>query len=177
MRENQVKEVFEKVRSELESLEIPISTHIDSIRVNPRPKKRLGVCRAEKRQGKAISYTIELSEILLKCDEQAICTVIAHELLHTCPGCLNHGKKWKSYGRKVQEHTGYVITTTANYRDLGLPEQDREEKSKYIIECPVCGYVYSRKRMCPLLKNPERYKCGKCGANLAGSLKSTTSCR
>lgn len=27
----------------------------------------------------------------------ALCSVIFHELVHTCPGCFNHGPRWKRW--------------------------------------------------------------------------------
>ena len=92
------------------------------------------------------------------CDDIKLCSIIAHEILHTCPGSFNHGKIWKEHGRQVEHFLGY-------------------ESIKYIIVCKKCGQKYERKRICPLVKNPKKYRCGKCGGKLELLHKHTTSCR
>lgn len=177
MDERELNRLFDKVKNELKSLEIPISDDILGIHVNNRTKKRLGACKIEKRPGKNPLYSIEISRSVLQCTEEQICSVIAHECLHTCPQCFDHGKKWKEYGEKVSQALGYRISRTIETEEMGIKPAPGEEKVKYIVVCQNCGQIYERKRMCPLVRDPAKYRCGKCGMPLANGIKSTTSCR
>ena len=40
--------------------------------------------------------------------DEALKNVIAHELCHTCPRSMNHGKEWKKWVNRMNEH-GYKI--------------------------------------------------------------------
>lgn len=85
--------VLEQVRA----AGIPASAQIDpQVRVNTRAKKRYGRCIF--RDGR---YEIELSARLQAADSSVVHTVLAHEVLHTCPGCMNHGARWKQYAAKM----------------------------------------------------------------------------
>ena len=84
--------VLEQVRA----AGIPASAQIDpQVRVNTRAKKRYGRCIFRDRR-----YEIELSARLQAADSSVVHTVLAHEVLHTCPGCMNHGARWKQYAAK-----------------------------------------------------------------------------
>ena len=163
--ERDINILVEKVKTELKAAGIPVSDNIKGVVINDRTKKRLGACRAERRFPEETWYTIELSKTVLGCGERELCGIIAHELIHTCPQCFNHGKKWKKYGEKAAA-LGYKVKRTAEYGDLGIAEPAGLEKVRYSVKCGVCGQVYERKRMCPLIRNPKRYRCGKCGSRL-----------
>ncbi len=158
-----------EVSQELIEIDIPISKNIKEIKVNSRVKRRLGGCMIEKKPLCAPTYTIEISKHALDCSEDDIKRIIAHELLHTCPGCFDHGKKWQTYGALVEKQLGYEIRRTIDYKEIGIPEPGGMEKINYVIKCKNCGQEYRRKRMCPLIKNPEKYRCGKCGESLGQS--------
>ena len=82
---------------------------------------------------------------------------------HHCKGCFNHGKKWKLYCNEVERSLGYRITRTQKYEDIGLEKPVDKEQIKYIVKCSGCGTEFPRKRLCNIVRNPEKYKCGKCG--------------
>lgn len=88
--------LLKKVAKELKDIEIPVSDHIYGITVNTRTKKRLGACRKIKGADGNIHYTIEIAGIVAQGEEKIICQIIAHELIHTCPGCFDHGKNGKN---------------------------------------------------------------------------------
>ena len=169
-------EILQDVRRELISVGIPVSPNIKGLRINTRTKKRLGCCQKEKRQGQHEAYIIEISKNVLGCREEDIRMIMAHELIHTCPGCFDHGKKWKKYASVARERLGYLISRTVSPEDLAIADISREEP-RYKITCPVCGQTFIRKRMCPLIRTPERYRCGRCGSSLAGTAIDTISCR
>ena len=61
---------------------------------------------------------------------------------------------------------GYHIKRMVNFEELGISAPKEAESIKYTAVCKMCGQQYPRKRMCPLIKNPGRYRCGKCGGRL-----------
>lgn len=164
--EKDIKKYTINLATELKNAGIPVSDNIIDVTVNKRAKKRLGCCRQIKDNGKVKKYVIEISHIVTACDEKALKTIIVHELLHTCPGCFNHGKKWKQYSQMAANLMGIQIKRTADYLQLGISIPEKKEETKYFLRCSACGQLYERKRMCPLIKHPERYRCGKCGNRL-----------
>lgn len=177
MKQKEVELLVKKVSQEMKAIGIPISDNIEAITINNRAKKRLGCCKRRKNVLGKTAFTIEISRYALSCEKEKLCSIIAHELLHTCKGCFNHGDKWKKMGIRVEKELGYPISRTVNYEELGLEKPVSSERTKYIITCKKCGQIIERKRMCNLVKNVEKYRCGKCGAPLELKAKSTTSCR
>lgn len=173
----ELEQLVKKVANEMLKAGIPISQNIEAVTINSRAKKRLGCCKRRKTITGRYFYTIEISKYALNCKEKELCSIIAHELLHTCKGCFNHGIKWKKMGIIVEEKLGYPITRTVDYEKLGLEKPESAECVKYIITCTKCGQTIERKRLSNLVKNTEKYRCGKCGGTLELQAKSTTSCR
>ena len=166
-----------EVAEEGKSIGIPISNRITDVKVNTRAKARLGSCRQIKKPLQKDSFIIEISHRLFEAEEKKIKEVIAHELLHTCPGCMNHGKKWKLYAEEMNRAFGYGITRTYTDEKIGITPLPTREEYKYTLVCNGCGTLIKRKRRCRLVENPELYRCGKCGGTMKLCEKSTTSCR
>lgn len=85
---------------------------------------------------------------------------LTHELIHTIPGCMNHGEKFKricSLLNKINPTLKLQVTTS--FLDYGIIE--KRKSPKYVCKCNYCGkeYLYWRKPN----YNMERYLCGKCG--------------
>lgn len=153
----------------LRDLNIPISRRIDpAVRVNTRAKCRLGCCYrlpardGERAEGTHWDYAIEVSASLLDRPEQLRETLL-HELLHTCPGCQNHGAAWKAWAAKAGEAFGVSIRRLAPAEE-GRPPK-RREPIKYVLECRSCGAKIARSRLSKAVLHPERYRC-KCGGKL-----------
>ena len=145
------------VTAEIQETGIPTSQKIDPhVRINSRAVRRFGRCIRE-----GDRYCIELSARLLSGSESACRTVLAHELLHTCAGCMNHGTRWKRYAARIQAALGYEVTRSATDTALGT----EPPAAKYQIICSSCGRVLLRYRASPLTRNPERYRC-RCGGTL-----------
>ena len=73
-------------------------------------------------------------------------TSMIHELIHTIPGCLHHGRNFKNIGRLVNKM--YSKSNPAEPKcleDYGV--QVQEQSPKYKITCQNCGkdYLYMRK--------------------------------
>lgn len=152
-----LKEVIEEARE----LEIPVPDNIsEEIIINSRPKKRFGCCR--RAEGK---FKIEVSKFALNCDESKIRQIIAHEVLHTCDGCYEHGNLWKKYAAKMNDTYGYNIKRVSSFEEMGLPEEDKVREAKYIIKCNSCGREYPRQRFTCVMKKINAYRCC-CGGKL-----------
>ncbi|MBQ9960639.1 MAG: SprT-like domain-containing protein [Firmicutes bacterium] len=173
----ELEKLIKKVAEELIAIGIPVSRNIEKITINGRARKRLGACHRRKSMTGRYYYTIEISKYALNCEEKQLRSIIAHELLHTCTGCFNHGEKWKKMGELIENRLGYPISRTVDFSKLGLKEPAASETVKYVVICKGCGQKIERKRMCNLVKNIEKYRCGKCGDLLELQEKSTTSSR
>lgn len=93
-----MKEIYEEVRA----LDIPVSGNIEpEVQINTRAKKRYGRCM--RLHGEKYEYRIEVSAYLEDKDENCVRSVLAHELLHTCPRCMNHKLLWKTYAGKNEQ--------------------------------------------------------------------------
>lgn len=102
-----MKEIHEEVRA----LGIPVSGNIEpEVQINTRAKKRYGRCM--RLHGEKYEYRIEVSAYLEDKDENCVRSVLAHELLHTCPRCMNHKLLWKTYAGKMNNAYSYCITAT-----------------------------------------------------------------
>ena len=158
---NDFDKLFLEVKNEAMKLKIPFSPNIDPhIQVNTRAKRRFGMCTKTKD-----GFSIELSAVLLDVPEISCRQVLAHELIHTCRGCYNHGKLFHKYAEKMNAAYGYEIKSTNTPEELGIKDTSAEKPPKYIIVCTKCGYQYLRSRTCPLVENPSRYLC-RCGGKL-----------
>lgn len=160
--------ILKEVIDEARELKIPVSAYIaEEVRVNPRPKKRFGCCRLV--EGK---YRIEISEFVLDCDEGKIRSVLAHEVLHTCKDCSNHGPLWKEYAGRMNRRHGYQIRRVSSLEEMGIEEMQgpsagslQEDRIRYIIKCTKCGREYPRQRFTCVMKKINAYRC-QCGGKL-----------
>lgn len=149
--------LYEEAES-LRAMGIPISREIQpQVVVNTRAKRRLGCCI--RKEG---VFTIEVSSGILNQPELLRDTLV-HELLHTCYGCQNHGKRWKAYAAKVGEKLGVEVHRTVAVD--GPVERLRQDPVKYFLRCKSCGAVIPRRRMSKAVKNPSHYRCA-CGGKL-----------
>lgn len=159
MTQGELNALMAEMIASLTSLGIPLSKRIvPEVKVNTRAKKRLGCCILQ-----SYVYTIEISQFVLS-DEQLLRETMAHELLHTCKSCRNHGERWKQYAAIVNKELGYNISRTVKIE--GGDVRLREEANKYLLVCTSCGTEIWRARMSKTIKSPWRYRCGKCGGKL-----------
>lgn len=150
--------LMREVAEQAKKAGIPISNRIaPRVTINPRAVNRLGCCR---RKGE--DYVIELSARVAGGSEESCRETLAHELLHTCWGCQNHGARWKEYARRMNQTYGYHIKRVAAEDAVGqLPSPP----FKYLLRCEKCGAELGRYRASPLTRHPERYRC-RCGGKL-----------
>ncbi|MBQ3886515.1 MAG: SprT-like domain-containing protein [Clostridia bacterium] len=142
-----------------QTVHIPIAAQIDAhVAVNTRAKKRFGQCIFY--QGR---YTIELSSMMLYAPEKSCCQTLAHELIHTCPGCQNHGPLFQQYAAVMNRQYGYQIQRTNTPEELGLSTP--LSTAKYLLQCRQCGRKFARERLSAAVRHPDNYHCP-CGGRL-----------
>ena len=148
----------------LDNLDIPYTKPV-SWEINNRAVKRFGQCRL--RYGR---YSINISAILLdeKSNEKDLFDTILHELIHTCPNCMNHGYEWKKWGEKVKRAYGYDISRTkkGEQETYQLARENRISKAKYVCVCSKCGHKFYYQRHTKVIDNPSHYHHTGCGGTL-----------
>ena len=154
-------ELFEYAMWVVEECGIETGT-ITNVKVNTRAKKRYGQCTY---RGLTGTYEINISSFILAddTDENAVMETIIHEILHTCKGCMNHGKEWKRLANIVYQKSGYRITTTSTREKFGLESIPTKAKNNYVFVCEDCGQVIRRDRFSKFCQHYHDYRCGKCG--------------
>ena len=150
--------LLRRVLDEARRLGIPVGKHIcPQVGLNRRATGRFGCCVA-----RGEGFFIEVSARLLEAGEAAVLETLAHEALHTCRGCRDHGERWKGYAARMNAAYGYHISRTGTWEALGLPDQ---RKVNHLLVCQSCGREFRRARASSLVLHPERYRC-KCGGKL-----------
>ena len=153
-----VNALLAQVIGEAQAIGIPLSKHIfPEVRLNTRAVARFGCCI---RRGE--TCCIEVSARLLEAGELAVRETLAHEILHTCWGCRDHGPRWKSYAERMNAAYGYRIRRTGTWEALGLPD---EKPVNHLLVCEKCGLEIPRTKASTLVRRPERYRC-RCGGKL-----------
>lgn len=188
--EEKLDRLYQECLDELKSLGIDIKNMKDNIgeidiKISKRNNKRYGCCKQEEpdqnykhieRKGykKIIKYEkfkkhhIEISRWVLDLDEDIIKNTIMHEIIHCFPYCNNHGEKFKSYSKIINDTLGYKISRVGNskedYKRSGIEQETMEERYNYKIICTSCGQEFYRKRLKKDLT--KKYRCGICNGKL-----------
>ena len=171
MTQERLNDLLQETAHALRELHIPLAKEIDpQVRINARAKRRLGCCYLQNGR-----YSIEVSASLLE-DPEKLRQTLAHELLHTCRGCRNHGERWKAYAAIVNDAWGTQIQRLAPLQAGEEPQRLRQDTVKYLVQCQSCGKVFPRARMCKLVKTPWRYRC-QCGGHLAVRTRDPAFCQ
>lgn len=115
---------------EVDSVGIPHGK-ITKIVPNYRAKSYYGMC--VQNDEKQNTYTIVVTQMIYRktTPKKSLKQVVIHEILHTCPDCMNHGEKWKKYARIMNETYGYDIKRVWTPKELNI-KTERMYKSKLI---------------------------------------------
>lgn len=143
-------------KKQCDSLNIPYG-NILFVSWFDRPLSHWGDCFTTK-----FGSMIRINPVLRSATEMAFMNTLMHEVLHTCPGCHNHGKLWKSYAAKVNAKFGYDVKRGTSAQEKGLESTTPQKKPKYVFECVNCGSKVRRYRASEFTRHPEGYRCGKC---------------
>lgn len=165
-------QIMNECKQELDSIGMhKYSPFIMGISVNNRLSRSLGRCkRAYYATGE--QYWIELAEKVAKdnVDLHFVKNIIMHELVHTMPGCFNHGPNFHRKAEVINRYLGYHIGTEesgANMLAAGVAPIDRRLNAKYKVVCEKCGQTLYRLRWCDLTANAGKYTCTRnnCGGH------------
>ena len=164
MTPNDADALLAEVIRQARALGIPVSARIDpQVRINTRAKARFGSCSGSWSTG----FTVEIAAALLTAEPRACMQVLAHEVLHTCRGCLDHGERWKGYAARMNAAYGYAIRRTDRAEQLGVQLPPRPApRYRWRVVCIRCGRQYLRQRESKLVKHPAYYRCSACGGVL-----------
>ena len=102
-------------------------------------------------------FDISIAASLLRddVDDQAVKDTIAHELLHTVEGCMNHGRYWHKLADLVNRRCpGYHIKGRTSAEEKGI-----QIEYKYLFQCTGCGITAGRHRKSRFVEHPELYLC------------------
>lgn len=155
-----LQKAFTKCKAQCDKLGIKYGGNI-TISPTTRVLKKWGSCRIYPHN---FGFDIKINRRLLDDDvkEMALLDTVMHELLHTCPGCGDHGATWKKYADMVNKAYGYNVKRCTSYEEKGMETPPRPV-AKYRFMCKNCGTIVSRQRASAFTKNPSGYVCGKCG--------------
>lgn len=120
-------------------------------------KRQWGLCEAV---GDGL-FDITISAMLLQedVDDQAAKDTIAHELLHTVEGCMNHGRYWHKLAGLVNARCpGYHVQARTSAEAKGI-----RITYKYLFRCTGCGVTAGRHRKSAFVEHYDKYICAKCG--------------
>lgn len=163
--QEEVQDIFEDMLWQFEDFEYDLEYRRADI--NPKlgwlgknNRKTLGMCHWD-----GYEYDIKLNPNMLNFEQDGIRTIkntLAHELCHTLPGCMNHGKEFHAKAKLINQLMGYIIDTKA---DIDSSEYFRKylPDANYKTVCDNCGYTTPRPHLCNEVKNPGTYICRKCG--------------
>ena len=92
----------------LDSLNIPYyDKTLVIFKWNNRISTKWGYCRKNNDNTFMIAISSCLREDSIK--HNKVLSVILHEILHTCPGCFNHGELWMCYAKLIKQNYGIKI--------------------------------------------------------------------
>ena len=166
-----LKAVYEKCKGVLDDIGIRYD-YDTPISVNNRLTRAMGKTKAipngyDWNRRAVYRHEITINPAMLSDDvpEDELENTVLHELLHTVPGCMNHGSKWQHLARKVNNMYGYHITTTG-YVPAVAERWEAKNQTKYICACEKCGAEWGYKRWCKVTANPGKYRHTGCGGDL-----------
>ncbi|MCR4874289.1 MAG: hypothetical protein K5923_00935 [Clostridia bacterium] len=157
--------------NQMHALNIPISDSIEF--KNNTGFSRFGFCKKTPyREG--VSYVIAINKWFE--DDIAIIETILHELVHTIPGCYNHGEKFRHYAEIINQECDLNISVVGNYKlnenaykNKGskrkvFDPKEYDQKSMVIMYCPRCLREFAIKKNA--IRFNGRWVCRKCGRQL-----------
>lgn len=153
---------YRECRQMLLALGIPVREA--AVAADTRKRRTWGNCRRDVFG----NYTITVNQIFLEetNSDYGLKDTLMHELLHTCPGCLNHGPEWQYWAERVNRAYGYHIKRTSNAEEKRVKDNADDGRPVYHLKCLHCGQDIVKFRMCESVRHPEDFRCGRCGGNL-----------
>ena len=104
----------------------------------------------------------------LKQDYEQIRKTICHELGHFVTPKEHHSYLWKVRSDKIGERWDYKATVRSDSETFqkAILEAPKKTVFKYMVYCPHCFANWKYKSLCCIVREPQRYQCGKCKVKL-----------
>ena len=163
-KDSSITRIFNTVSKELIKIGVPIPV---------KDIKKVGELKTRSKRVRGVTYTaynnpniddktnyIGINKKLIG-EASEIKGTMVHELIHTIPGCNNHGPNFKKYAGLINRH--YPKYNVSTY--YKVDEEDSEVVSKtpkYIVTCETCGAKSYFYRKCKTLDIISRCTCKKC---------------
>jgi len=170
VKDSSITKIFNTVSKELIKIGVPIPV---------KDIKKVGELKTRSKRVRGVTYTfksiinynninidkinyIGINKKLIGEDFEIEKTMV-HELIHTIPGCSNHGPNFKKYAGLINRH--YPKYNVSTYY---TPDSDETEnianikKPKYVVTCENCGVKTYFYRKCKTLDIISRCTCKKC---------------
>lgn len=156
-----LQDTFIECIAEMRSVHIPVQDNrivkVEAVRLDC-----MGKCEYEHKD-EGYFFAIRIRKELLDgtVEVMELKEVIVHELIHTCKGCLSHGKTWRRYAGIMNDEYGYSL----------LEEKDddaifhKELPVIHKVACPVCGAFYNcrNKKIWMSAESSGGFICSFCG--------------
>ncbi len=158
--------LFEQVKDHCRKAGLPIQE--SNLKINVRLKRSLGRCCKQTSSKNQEFFLIEVSSLVLEMQNISLLrNVLAHELIHTIPGCYNHSTHFHQAAQKLNSYhlKLYAVKVKYNLAEYGL-FYPNSPSYLYAIVCTQCQYTLYRQRMSKTLRHIERYCCPKCQGSL-----------
>ena len=108
-------------------------------------------------------YKISINDLLLDgLHDESLKEIVMHELLHTCKGCMNHGKQWLSYAAEVNAKLGYKVKQFYSCNEVGISERSYDRDIKYILQCNHCLHRIKRQKYTKAIYTKNGCTCDVC---------------
>lgn len=118
------------------------------------------------------NFEIAISRASCAAGEDVLSGTICHELIHTMPGCFDHGPQFLANARRIKERYGVDVekgtpkTHAAKVRQTAFYKPHRVSYN-YRITCCKCGVEAYAKRqgrtLFNIINGSDAYTCKKCG--------------
>ena len=166
-KDSSITKIFNTVSEELIKIGVPIPV---------KDIKKVGELKTRSKRVRGVTYTfkriaynnidktnyIGINKKLIGEDFE-IEKTMAHELIHTIPGCINHGPNFKRYAELINRHYPKYNVSTYYTSDSDETENIANiKKPKYVVTCENCGVKTYFYRKCKTLDILSRCTCKKC---------------
>lgn len=105
---------YEEAKKNISSLGYTIG-QITEFRTNHRYKRSWGKCYRNNHEG---TFRIGISTRLLNANPESVKDTVYHEVIHTIPGCFNHGSCFKIVAKECNDKFGRHISRLTSVKEM-----------------------------------------------------------
>lgn len=92
--------------------------------------------------------------------------ILVHEFGHFVTPSENHSSCWERRANKIGAKWNITCQRLADKEEVKNFNENigKKQLKRYSVICSGCGQIVYRQKMCDIIKNPSRWKCGGCGS-------------